>query len=227
MASATNPVSHDLTVLFGRHFACAADVAAQMASAARDNTYSPRAVILGLGARNEQVHVMLSGRARARAISLEGRQAVLEEYQAGDMFGEQALLGQHDLELEIIAVDAVRAAAMMAHVMMTLMATHPAVAVAVSRQLIARLAAQNARLAGNTTLSATGRIHAEILRMGRESGDLCISPAPVLSQLALRVQSTRETVSRTIAALQRRGIIERDEHSLRIVAEHRLEELIY
>jgi CRP-like cAMP-binding protein len=198
-----------------------------MASASRHSSYPPRAVILGLGARNEQVHVMLSGRARARAISLEGRQAVLEEYQSGDMFGEQALLGHHDLDLEIIAVDAVRAAAMMAHVMMTLMATHPAVAIAVSRQLIARLAAQNARLAGNTTLSATGRIHAEILRMGRESGDLCISPAPVLSQLALRVQSTRETVSRTIAALQRRGIIERDEQSLRIVAEHRLEELIY
>ena len=227
MATAIDPVSLDLVATFGRHFGCAADVAAQMASASRHSSYPPRAVTLGLGARNEQVHVMLSGRARARAISLEGRQAVLEEYQAGGMFGEQALLGQHDLDLEIIAVDAVRAAAMMAHVMMTLMATHPAVAIAVSRQLIARLAAQNARLAGNTTLSATGRIHAEILRMGRESGDLCISPAPVLSQLALRVQSTRETVSRTIAALQRRGIIERDEHSLRIVAEHRLEELIY
>jgi len=222
------PVSdHDLSALLAAHFACASDVAAQMASASRDSAYPPRAVILGLGARNEQVHVMLSGRARARAISLEGRQAVLEEYRPGDMFGEQALLGQHDLDLEIVAVDAVRAAAMMAHVMMSLMTTHPAVAVAVSRQLIARLAAQNAQLAGNTTLSATGRIHAEILRMARESDDLTIRPAPVLSQLALRVQSTRETVSRTIAALQRRGIISRDESCLRVEAEHRLEELIY
>lgn len=227
MASAIPSATTDLISQFARIFSCAPDVAEQMSAASRDGSYPPRAIILGLGARNEHVHVMLSGRARARAISLEGRQAVLEEYQPGEMFGERSLLGQHDLDLEIVAVDSVRAAAMMAHVMMTLMTTHPAVAVAVSRQLIARLAAQNARLAGNTTLSATGRIHAEILRMARESDDLTIRPAPVLSQLALRVQSTRETVSRTIAALQRRGIISRDETCLRVEAEHRLEELVY
>ena len=56
---------------------------------------------------------------------------------------------------------------------------------------------------------------------------LTISPPPVLSQIAMHVQSTRETVSRTIGMLQKRGIIRRDEGGLMIVAEHRLEELVY
>lgn len=227
MATAQHVPAEDLSGLFAGHFDCALDVATQMAAAARDHSYPPRSIIVSLGARNDHVHVMLAGRARARAISLEGRQAMLEEYLPGDLFGEGALIGSVDQELEVVAVDLVRAAALMAHVMMGLMSMHASFAVAVSRQLIARLAAQNARLAGNTTLSATGRIHAEILRMARESDDLTIRPAPVLSQLALRVQSTRETVSRTIAALQRRGIISRDETCLRVEAEHRLEELVY
>jgi len=49
----------------------------------------------------------------------------------------------------------------------------------------------------------------------------------VLSQFALQVQSTRETVSRAINALEKRGIIRRDEHGLRVVAPHRIEELIF
>ena len=49
----------------------------------------------------------------------------------------------------------------------------------------------------------------------------------MLSEFALQVQSTRETVSRAINALEKRGIIRRDEQGLTVVAPHRLEELIY
>jgi CRP/FNR family transcriptional regulator, cyclic AMP receptor protein len=48
-----------------------------------------------------------------------------------------------------------------------------------------------------------------------------------LSTFALHVQSTRETVSRTISALEKRGIIKRDGDALTVVAPHRLEELIF
>lgn len=216
-----------MPALLAGFFACAPDVALQIARASRDSSFPPRTIIVSLGARCEHVHIVLAGRARARAISLDGRQAMLEEYGPGDIFGERALLSMTEQDLEIVAFDMVRAAVLMAHIMLGFMSSHASIAIAVSRQMIARLSAQNQRLAGSSTLSATGRVHAEILRMARDGIDLTISPPPVLSQLALRVQTTRETVSRTIAALQRRGIIFRDEQALRVVAEHRLEELIY
>jgi len=40
------------------------------------------------------------------------------------------------------------------------------------------------------------------------------------------VHSTRETVSRTINTLERRGIIHREDDALVIVAPHRLEEMV-
>jgi len=55
---------------------------------------------------------------------------------------------------------------------------------------------------------------------------MAIEPVPVLSVLALTVQSTRETVSRTLNDLVKRGIVRREPHRLVVVAPHRLEELI-
>jgi CRP/FNR family cyclic AMP-dependent transcriptional regulator len=77
-----------------------------------------------------------------------------------------------------------------------------------------------------SALSAVGRVYAELLRDAKRAPDLTISPAPVLSELALRVSTTRETASRAVNALERRGIIRRDATSLTIVAPQRLESLI-
>ena len=92
--------------------------------------------------------------------------------------------------------------------------------------LVARLARASRRLAEGATLSATGRIYAELLRQARAGGGMAIEPVPVLSVVALTVQSTRETVSRTLNDLVKRGIVRREPHRLVVVAPHRLEELI-
>jgi DNA-binding transcriptional regulator YhcF (GntR family) len=77
-----------------------------------------------------------------------------------------------------------------------------------------------------STLSAAGRIHAELLRQARRSASLTIEPVPVVSEFALLVQTTRETASRAINELERSGIIRREPNRLKVVAPHRLEELV-
>jgi DNA-binding GntR family transcriptional regulator len=69
-------------------------------------------------------------------------------------------------------------------------------------------------------------VHAELLRQAREATDLTIRPAPILSELAVRVGSTRETVSRAVNALERRGIIRREAGALVVVSPRLLEELV-
>ena len=55
---------------------------------------------------------------------------------------------------------------------------------------------------------------------------MTIRPAPVIADLALRVATTRETASRAVNGLERRGIIRRDGDGLTVVAPNRLEEMI-
>jgi DNA-binding MarR family transcriptional regulator len=92
--------------------------------------------------------------------------------------------------------------------------------------MVERLQQTAARMYAHVALSAVGRVHAELLRLARQSADLTIRPGPVLSDLALRVSTTRETASRAVNALERRGIIRRDADTLVVVAPHRLEELV-
>ena len=80
------------------------------------------------------------------------------------------------------------------------------------------------RLASRISLTAAGRIYARLLELA--GPDHVIAPPPVVSALAVSVQTTRETTSRTISALERRGIIHRDERRLVIQSPRMLEDMI-
>jgi CRP/FNR family transcriptional regulator, cyclic AMP receptor protein len=108
-----------------------------------------------------------------------------------------------------------------------LMESYSCVGVAITRHLSGRLATMRRRMVEAAMLSATGRIAAELLRRADASEDRTIRPMPVFSDFAITVQSTRETVSRTVSQLEKRGVVKRVEGGLQIVAPHRLEELVY
>ena len=103
---------------------------------------------------------------------------------------------------------------------------HGCIGLALSRLLIQRLRATTARMYERSALSAVGRVYSELLRLAHEHAGMAIRPAPVLSDLALRMSTTRETASRAVSALERRGIVRRDADALVVVAPHRLEEMI-
>ncbi len=208
-------------------FDCDAAVARIVAAKAAYRHYPARAAIVGSEASPQQLYIVIAGRARMLAYAIDGRLVVVEDFQAGALFGEGALFDFASESHEVAAVEPVDAGTFERHVFLALMSGYSCIALAVSRLLVARLAATTQRLIEGATLSAAGRIHAELLRQARASPDMTIRPAPVLATLALSVQSTRESVSRAINALQKRGIIRRDDFALTIVAPHRLEELIY
>ena len=165
--------------------------------------------------------------AKSVALSFDGRLILVQDYKQGDLFGEGALLVNSRIEEDVVAVDRVSAAQFGALSFIGLMEKHSSVAIAVSRVLTRRLSTANRRLVEGATLSSTGRIHAELLRRAKAAGGNDIRPAPVLSEIALHVQTARETVSRAISLLEKRGIITRTPDVLTIVAPHRLEELVY
>ena len=152
---------------------------------------------------------------------------LLCEYRPGDLFGALGELDPAPEEAEIVAVEAARSFILKSREL-----------VAAGRELWLHrprsVAAAAAPAAGGRRRGCTsGR------RSRRSAGsmpsccgwrglrpDLAIRPAPVLAELAVRVSTTRETASRAVNALERRGIIRRDADALVVVAPQRLEELI-
>jgi len=209
-----------------RIFVCAEDVARAIARKASDRRFPAKAVIIKQGDKTSAAFLLLAGRAHALAYGIEGQLVLLNEFLPGDFFGALATAVFSPDDADVIAVEAARAALFLAVDFVSLAETHGCVALVLSQSLLRQLQFASLRMRERTTLSAVGRVHAELLRLARLGDGRTIRPSPVLSALAVRVQSTRETVSRTINALERRGIIRREENALILVAPHRLEELV-
>jgi CRP/FNR family transcriptional regulator, cyclic AMP receptor protein len=126
----------------------------------------------------------------------------------------------------VIAVEQVSAFLLEGGVLALLAEQHGCIGLALLKVMVDRLQQTASRMYEHVALSAVGRVHAELLRQARQAPDLTIRPAPILSDLALRVSTTRETASRAVNALERRGIIQRGGDALVVIAPHRLEELI-
>lgn len=207
-------------------FVCPPEVGEQMLAGGRLQSYSAETAIVREGDRLTQCYLLIAGRARAFLFTSSGQIILLHEYRRGDIFGALDDPEAAIQDTEIIAQTAVEALVMQASHLAMLAQQHGCIGLALSRLLILRLRKATERLFERSGLSSVGRVHAELLRQARLCPDLVISPAPVLADLALVVATTRETASRVVGALERRGIIRRDQDSLTVVAPHRLEEMI-
>jgi len=191
-----------------------------------DRRFVRRELLLQAGQGEAQVFLLLAGRAQAQAFGFTGRLVVVHEFVGGDIFGALAPALSHPDDADVIAVDPTRAAVVPGRAFVALAERHGVIAQALVRSLLQQLRSASARMADGVTLSAPGRVHAELIRLARLGDGKAIEPTPVLSVLATRVNTTRETVSRTISALERRGIVQRKEGRLVIVAIQRLEDLV-
>jgi CRP-like cAMP-binding protein len=205
---------------------CAPEVADAVAAHASARDYPARAVILRYGDPWGHAWLVVAGRAQALVYGLDGQMVLVQEYRTGDLFGAVAAADAWPVEADVVAADPTRAACVPAGDFVMLVERHGSLGLLLVRSLLGQLRATSARMVDRTTLSAPGRVYAELLRLVRLGDGTSIRPAPVHAALAVRVQSTRETVSRAVSALERRGIVRREDDALVIVAPRRLEDLV-
>ncbi|OAN65932.1 Crp/Fnr family transcriptional regulator [Sphingomonas sp. TDK1] len=214
----------DLATRFAKLFACSEAVAAELAAAASVRRHAPGAPIVHQGEACNRLMVLLDGHVRAAMVTLDGRLLQLAEHRPGDIFG--GVDPGREQAAALTAATPSQIASFATADFYALAERHAGVGVVLARAMVRQFGALTQLVSARLTLSSTGRVHAELLRMAREADGRWIRPLPVLSDVALRVQTARETVSRAVSALERRGIIMRHEDGFEIVAPARLEALI-
>ena len=218
--------SHVVGAVLRDVFHCSLDLADSIFTRGRTRNFPSRATIVHQGDRISTLYVVIDGRAHAIVYSLDGQLVLLHEYRRGDFFGvvSPPYAATHDSD--VVAIEALTAFLLEGTVLALLAEQHGCIGTALLSVMVERLRRTTSRMYEHMALSAVGRVYAELLRQARERPDLTLRPAPVLAALALHVSTTRETASRAVNALERRGIIRRDGEALTVVAAHRLEELI-
>lgn len=191
-------------------------------AATQFRTFEHRAMIALRGDPSDVLYLVIDGIASADLFSVDGQHARLAGYGPGELFGAypEPVLHRADIsavgDLSVLVIHT----RTVAHLATQYAAIAQGIALLMARQLDMVLD----RMAARIGLSATGRCYQALLLKADEED--WIKPLPVLSALAIGVNTTRETASRALAQLVRRGIIARHDYGLHIVSRRMLEDLV-
>jgi CRP-like cAMP-binding protein len=99
---------------------------------------------------------------------------------------------------------------------------------AILRHLTTQVRALTERVFEFSTLAVRNRVHAELLRLARDHGgnDAVICPAPTHTEIASRISTHREAVTRELNRLEDLGLIVREGRSLRVADLERLQAMV-
>jgi CRP-like cAMP-binding protein len=173
---------------------------------------SSGAWIVDQSANDTDVYFIMTGQLRA-VFNIARQDLIFNDMYAGSIFGEMAAFDGAPRAASVFAVVDSVVAKMPAHIFVEMMYTHRPLCEAVVKTLIHRLRAMSGRVGELGALNVRARVHAELLRLARPDREnpkraIIITP-PNQSELAARINTRRETVSREINAMERNGLIER------------------
>ena len=164
------------------------------------------------------VYFVVQGHLRAMNSSLSGKTVTYHDVGPGVLFGEFAAIDGATRSADVYALDEVFMGSMSADKFQRMLEKHPTVAIALLRKLVYVIRELDERVFEFSALSVNNRIHAELLRhaysCGVERNTAKIEPSPTHAEIASKVSTTREAVTREINALARSGILTKKKHAL-------------
>jgi len=187
-------------------------------------------VFLYQGEQAEHIGIILSGTIFAQTYTKDGHTVWVEEFISNQLIAIESLFSATPLPYELVAKTDVRIIHLSRDKFLAFIKSFDGGVEAILQDIFSRLNRATERLIEANTLSARGRICAELKRyskpIGIEPDKHIIRPRPVFSEFALRAGSTRESVSRTVSELVRTGVILRQTGALVISDMGRLEACI-
>lgn len=156
--------------------------------------------------------MILEGRIKVTILGDDGREIILTMLGPGDLFGEMALLDNEPRSATAIAVEESELLLLQRSDFQAVVGENPGISIALIKVLTARLRRANHQIQTLALLDVYGRVARVILDMAREEGrrlkDGRIAFRRATHQeIANRIGTTRETVTRMLKDLERQGLV--------------------
>jgi len=185
--------------------------------------------IVDQGAQGTSVFFVLWGRARV-ITSIARREIILRDLWEGEFFGELAALDGRPRSAGILAITDSALACLPASGFRRAIHDHPNVCDQVLSVLVGQIRSLANRATESSGLNVKHRLWAELLRLAKgghaTSGASVLSPPPTHAELAARVGSHREAVTRELNALEHDGLIARRRGAIEILDAMRLHNMV-
>ena len=209
-----SPVSAELTSLEGIPAFSALPPAsiAALALASSLRHFSRRALVCAEGTPPSHVFVVLRGKIRAVRRSDSGREVTLETFQAGEFLPEALVGADRPLNNDWEAIEPADVLAISREVFAAQVQAAPGLGLTLLQQALDRLE-RSKRLASGLALAdvparVVGSLRALAAAAGKDVPEgIAVQNRPTQQELANSIGACRETVSRVISDLARKGLI--------------------
>jgi CRP-like cAMP-binding protein len=195
---------------------------AEILNLCEGRVYAKDREILRYGDARQDVFFILSGHVSATMYAPSGRQITFQILAPGGMFGELAAIDEAARVASVVAIEEVFLARMSGAQFMDALTRNPSLAKATFARLTALIRFLCNRVYELHALPVPQRIQSEILRLAEAEGRLetpntaVVQTPPTHSEIASRVGTHREAVSRELTKLARMGVVEKRRGELRI-----------
>lgn len=186
----------------------------------RGSISQPEQVIVMEQDWGESIFLLCSGLAKVRTYTSDGDEVVMSLLGRGDIFGEMVALDEAVRSADVVALTPLQLVKFRVAPFASLLKQNAQFAISLARLEASRLRDLNRRFALQSA-DATTRLLDSLAYIARKSSDdnssETIIPALPQRELALLAGLARETASRTLSKLRRRGTIVEIDGNLKLV----------
>jgi len=212
--SKISPVSPELAAFQACPFFTNANPAALQALVAASSLRSIArgTMVSAEGSPSGQAFIVVRGRVRCVRRAANGREMALEIFRVGDFVADGALGAQSSHANEWEAVEAATVLMIPRDALLAYVRGAPEMALSLSAQGLARLERMKELAVGLALSDVEGRVVSALVALGHQDGadapeGLLIRQRPTQQEIANQIGACRETVSRTVSDLVRRGLL--------------------
>ncbi len=190
----------------------------ELSQRCRWRLYAPRQQIVAHRETSSEVFFVCGGRVRATMYSRAGKVVIFQELSGGEIFGELAAIDGRPRATHVVTLCESLIASVSDKVFWQILDQHPKAAAATMRRLTSLVRLLCERIYELSTAGVSTRIQAELLRLVADTdlrgNSAVIAPLPTHADIASRVSTHREAVTRELGELTRAGLIERSHGTL-------------
>lgn len=185
---------------------------------AQQRWVSKREVVLQKDESSSGLSFLLEGRLQGLDFTSDGREVGLYFISPGDYFGEVALIDNEKQPEFVTALARSNVVTLPRDIVRPVLFGVPKIAEALCRRLASRLRQDTAHRRILGLPNPLQRVCAQLELMWEDQGvQSRVNHVPTHQELAIMVNSSRETVTRVFQLLQGRGVVERDGNALLVL----------
>jgi CRP/FNR family transcriptional regulator len=188
------------------------DQLSDLAAVAVPRRWSSGEVIFREGDTGDTCYVVQRGSVRVTRNHSDGRTITLAELRTGDLFGELAMFDSERRSATVEAVEDTVGVALLAGDMRRLLLKHPEISIKLLSAFADRLKEANERISRQSFQTVASRVAGVLLAHAEALAAEGVAPENILirstrAEMAQLAGSSRESVSRFLATLERAGLV--------------------